>query len=422
MRVIVAVSGTRGDVQPASHLAAELYSRGHDVVAAFPPNLTSLATDHGVSVEPFGYDTRAHLASDAVRRGSHGSVIDRVRSAGELWNLGWAEMTRDLSAIVHRDRPDVVVTGITTEQVAVPLAESVRAAVVGLHHAPVRTNDVHLPGFGADGLPAPVTRAAWSAYENVLWTATRRRENTVRAGLGLPSAHRPVPYRLADSGAVEIQAYDPALCPPPAGFDGDRRPLVGFLGGAPAPSPLHSELAAWLDAGDPPVHIGFGSMPLRAAERTLRRVSEAVRSLGLRALVAPGWNDLDRDVEQEFGPDADVRVLTGHVDHAALFPRCSVVVHHGGAGTTAAVLRAGRPAVVRPVSADQPFWGRRLEDVGAGVMLRGDDPTPSALASAIEAAAARSDGARRMQDALVDPERAVARAADLVESRIPVAR
>ncbi|MGN7132068.1 glycosyltransferase [Rhodococcoides corynebacterioides] len=422
MRVVVAVSGTRGDVQPAAHLAAALHSRGHDVVAALPPNLLSLASDLGVPVEPFGYDTRAHLASDAVRRGAHGSVIDRVRSAGELWNLGWSEMVADLSAVVHRDRPDVVVTGITTEQVAAPLADSVRAAVVGLHHAPVRTNDVHLPGFGADGLPAPVTRAAWSVHETVLWTATRRRENRLRAGLGLPSARRPVPYRFADAGAVEIQAYDPALCPPPAGFDRARRPLVGFLGGAPAASPLPSDLEAWLDAGDPPVHIGFGSMPLRAAERSLRRVTEAVRSLGLRALVALGWNDLDSDVYQSLGAGADVRVLTGHVDHAAVFPRCSVVVHHGGAGTTAAVLRAGRPAVVRPVSADQPFWGRRLEDVGAGVMLRGDDPTPAALAAAIESAAARSDAARRVGDALVDPEDAVARAADLVESRIPVAR
>ncbi|MBY6365877.1 glycosyltransferase [Rhodococcoides corynebacterioides] len=420
MRVVVAVSGTRGDVQPAAHLAAELHSRSHDVVAAFPPNLLSLASDHGVPVEPFGYDTRAHLASDAVRRGAHGSVIDRVRSAGELWNLGWSEMVADLSAVVHRERPDVVVTGITTEQVAVPLAESVRAAVVGLHHAPVRTNDVHLPGFGADGLPAPVTRAAWSAYETVLWTATRRRENTLRAGLGLPSARRPVPYRLADAGALEIQAYDAALCPPPAGGDGARRPLVGFLGGAPPSSPLPAGLAAWLDRGDPPVHIGFGSMPLRAAGRSLRRVTEAVRSLGLRALVAPGWNDLADD--DALGTAPDVRVLTGDVDHAAVFPRCCVVVHHGGAGTTAAVLRAGRPAVVRPVSADQPFWGRRLEDAGAGVMLRGDDPSPAAWAAAIESAAACSDEARRVGDALVDPEDAVARAADLVESRLPVAR
>ncbi len=420
MRVVVAVSGTRGDVQPAAHLAAELHSRGHEVVAALPPNLLSLASDRGVPVEPFGYDTRAHLESDAVRRGSHGSVIDRLRSAGELWNLGWSEMVEDLSAVVHRDRPDVVVTGITTEQVAVPLAESVRAAVVGLHHAPVRTNDVHLPGFGADGLPTPVTRAAWSAYETVLWTATRRRENALRAGLGLPSARRPVPYRLAAAGATEIQAYDAALCPPPAGFDRARRPLVGFLGGAPAPSPLSAELETWLDAGDPPVHIGFGSMPLRAAERALRRVCEAVRSLGLRALVATGWNDLD--VDEAFGAGADVRVLTGDVDHAAVFPRCALVVHHGGAGTTAAVLRAGRPAVVRPVSADQPFWGRRLQNVGAGVMLQGDDPTPAALASAIEAGLACSGAAHRVGHALVDPEDAVARAADLVESRLPVAR
>jgi sterol 3beta-glucosyltransferase len=119
-------------------------------------------------------------------------------------------------------------------------------------------------------------------------------------------------------------------------------------------------LTAFLDDGPPPVYVGFGSMAGRDPRRTTRIVLDALRRAGCRGLLASGWGGLSaRDLP------ASVH-LCDQVPHDWLFPRVAAVVHHGGAGTTAAGLRAGRPTVVCPFFGDQPFWGRRVHDLGAG--------------------------------------------------------
>ena len=110
MQIVMAVSGTRGDVQPAVVLGAELALRGHAVVMAVPPNLVSFARGAGLETVPFGYDTREHMNSDLVRHGvSQGSVADRARAVARLWNFGWDQMVRELTDVIlpERNRPDL---------------------------------------------------------------------------------------------------------------------------------------------------------------------------------------------------------------------------------------------------------------------------------------------------------------------------
>src|SRR5262249_47067348 len=113
-------------------------------------------------------------------------------------------------------------------------------------------------------------------------------------------------------------------------------------------SPLPSDLEAFLEAGEPPVYLGFGSMPL--PEGTSRTLIEAARAAGRRAIVSQGWADLGLFDQ---APDC---IAIGDVNHQALFPRVAAVVHHGGAGTTLAAARAGAPQVLVPMFSDQPFW------------------------------------------------------------------
>ena len=119
-------------------------------------------------------------------------------------------------------------------------------------------------------------------------------------------------------------------------------------------------LAGFLESGPPPVFIGFGSMNNIAAERLTKIVLQALELTGQRGLLATGWGGMG----QADLPDTVFRVED--VPHDWLFERVRAAIHHGGAGTTSASLRAGVPTLVVPFFADQPFWGWRVAALGVG--------------------------------------------------------
>ncbi len=139
--------------------------------------------------------------------------------------------------------------------------------------------------------------------------------------------------------------------------------------------PLPPEVDTFLDAGDPPIYFGFGS--IRAPEGLSRAVTEAARALGRRAIVARGWADL--------APIDDGRdcLAIGEVNQQALFQRVAAVVHHGGAGTTTAAARAGTPQVVIPQLYDQHYWAGRVAQLGIGTAHAPGSPTAGSLATAL---------------------------------------
>ncbi len=166
---------------------------------------------------------------------------------------------------------------------------------------------------------------------------------------------------------------------------------------------LDPALAAFLDDGPGPVFVGFGSMPTPDPERVVRDAGRVLGRLGLRGVVSEGLAGLSVDAEPE---DGTHRLLgIGSAPHDVLFPRCAVVVHHGGAGTTAAAVRAGVPQVVVPHAADQPYWGRRMADLGvAAPPIARKDLTAARLERALEVAL--SPGARSAAYALGERVRA----------------
>ena len=429
----MALVGSRGDVQPALAVGLELQRRGHEVVTGVAPNLVPLAERLGLDPVPLGIDSAALLGSDLVRRDMRSAhPVRRVRALRAVASAGWDELRTGLLALLDDvGGADTVVTGLLGQEVAAAVAESRGLGMAALHYCPVRANRVVSPVSGLRGPGA--TRAAWALGERVRWDLTRRAENDQRGELGLGRTRVHLPTRLRDAGAVEIQAYDPALVPGLADEWGPRRPLTGFLAlddaararlgeagsgsGAGPDGALDAGLDAWLDDGDPPVYVGFGSMPVADPPALLAAVDDACADLGVRALVSAGWNDFSAGDPGASLDEKRVRVV-GAVDHAAVLPRCRAAVHHGGAGTTGAVLRAGLPAVVGWYSADQPMWGDLLRGAGVGVARRASTLTrPGVLAGALsevldDATAARAAalGAR-----LVPADRAVAAAADAVE-------
>jgi len=176
-----------------------------------------------------------------------------------------------------------------------------------------------------------------------------------------------------------VLATDPALCPRES-----TEPSV-VQTGTWIPSddrPLPEELEAFLDAGEPPVYVGFGSMPMGGAEDVAQVAVEAVRAQGRRAVVSGGWADLD------LIDDAEDCFAVGEVNQQALFGRVAAAVHHGGAGTTITATKAGVPQVVVPQIVDQPYWAARVAELGIGVAHDGPVPTFESLSAAIKSALA----------------------------------
>ena len=418
MRVVAAFSGSRGDVQPGVALAVELAARGHSVTMAVPPNLVDLARAAGVDAVPCGIDTAALLRSDTVTHDVRtANPLRRMRAVAAIARSGDRQALDDL--MTTASGADVLVAGSVGQERALAVAEAQHLRHVPVHLCPLRRNRtaaVVAPRRG--DLPAPLVTASWALVEQVLWQTSRRDENRLRAAVGLPAAHRPTATRIAARGIPEVQAYDPALFPGLADEWGPRRPLVGFLSvdaataGALGDDGDDAGLDDWIDAGPAPVYVGFGSMSVADPDRL--RASVLDGTVGHRVLIASGWGGVFT------AADADDRVrVVRSVDHASVLPRCVAAVHHGGAGTTAAALRAGTPAVACWLGADQPLWGRALRRAGVGVPLRLSTLTPALLTDALIRIGDPTTRGRAelLREALIPPDVAVRRAADIVASQ-----
>ena len=172
-----------------------------------------------------------------------------------------------------------------------------------------------------------------------------------------------------------------------------------------------ADVMSWIAGGPPPIYFGFGSMPVQSPAEAVSMIGRVCGELGERALVSAGvWDVGDL-------PVGDHVKVVGPVNHAAVFPLCRVLVHHGGAGTTAAGVRAGVPAVVLWVSADQPVWANRIAQLKLGAAHRFSSTTERVLGKALRTAL-RPDyqvRARAAAAEMVQPADSAARTADLLE-------
>lgn len=206
--------------------------------------------------------------------------------------------------------------------------------------------------------------------------------NTHRASIDLPPVDDVGEFMFTSR---PLLAADPTLGPwhGSAGFD------VVQTGAwvLPDERPLPAELVTFLEAGEPPVYVGFGSM--RTVDTaSARAVIEAVRAQGHRVVVGRGWAGLDLVDDR-----ADCFVV-GEVNQQELFGWVAAVVHHGGAGATTTAARAGTPQVVVPQAGDQTYWASRVADLGIGTAHDGPTPTVQSLSAALGTALAPQTRAR----------------------------
>jgi UDP:flavonoid glycosyltransferase YjiC (YdhE family) len=381
--------GSRGDVQPLVALGERLRRRGYAVSLAAPADLGHVVAGSGVDFEPFSFDLEGPLRDGLGRESLRGSAVTQVREA-RLMRQVMAETAEELAGDVTRliEGADAVVSGaLTFDLVDSLLAGSATPHVYAIF-APVWPS-AHGESVALGLLPhrrSPLNLWWSSLAGRVALDLFRPAGDLVRARKGLPRRTFPS-YSAAASDTPTLLAASPGVVPrasdwPPA----IRQTGYWFRDTAPGDrARLGDEVEDFLGRGAPPVYVGFGSMPTPDPDAVVHGVVDVLDALAVRGIVSEGLAGLSLD---RLDADLTPGVLgVGPTPHDALFPRCSVVVHHGGAGTTAAAARAGVPQVVVPHAADQPYWGRRMADLGvAPPPIARQDLTPARLRAALEVA------------------------------------
>jgi UDP:flavonoid glycosyltransferase YjiC (YdhE family) len=414
MKFVLACYGTRGDVEPCAAVGRELLRRGHEVRMAVAPDLVGFVESVGLAAVAYGPDARAwqdvhrDVLTHIFRK--FWKVRDLIRLGREDWELFtkcWEEARTTLTSLA--DGADLLLTIVIGEQAAANVAEYYDIPLATLHTLPMRANGQLVPI-----LPAPLARSAMTVSEWLGWPMAKKLADAQRRDLGLPKATGPPSRRIAERGSLEIQAYDevcfPGLAAEWAKWNG-RRPFVGALT-MELPTDADEEVASWIAAGTPPILFGFGSTLVLSPADTIAMIGAACAQLGERALVCSAETDFSHVPHLEH-----VKVV-GTMNYAAAFPACRAVVHHGGAGTTAAGLRAGVPQLILSTLGDQTLWGARVKRLKVGTARRLSSTTWESLVADLRTILAPQyvTRAREIATQMTKPAESVAAAADLMEN------
>lgn len=396
MRVLISTIGSRGEVQPVVAAARELAVRGHEVIVVAPPDFQEWAEAAGVTYRAVG----PRLRGTATRKSSGVPSEEQRRQMIE------ATVSTQFDALTAAGDCDVVVGGGALAVAAASVAEYRDARYVYAAFAPITLPSTRhappvfrLPGQRPADQPADPA-ALWeqdSQRWNLLW---RGALSDSRAALGLEPITDVRSHLFTDH---PLLAADPILAPWPEPEDGRVCQTGAWL--FTDERALPADVERFLDAGEPPVLVGFGSMP--APGGAVPAVAAAARALGRRLIVAGGWAELTAP-----GPDA---LVLGEVDLRQVFARVAAVVHHGGAGTTTTAAVAGAPQIVLPQIFDQFYFARRVEALGIGRLYSGA-PDAESMTLALRHALDLGTVSRASEVADVVRVDGVRVAADIIES------
>ena len=413
MKFALASYGTRGDIEPCAAVGLELLRRGHEVRIAVPSNLVGFAESVGLAAVPYGPNFVELMEPDIFRKAwKVQNPITLLRKAMEPVTKPWAEVSAALTSLA--DGTDLLLTGIPYQEVVANVAEYYGIPLATLHTFPQRVNGyvVPIPPLPVN-VPSPLMRSGMTVAEWAYWRVTKRAEDAQRRELGLPKATAPSSRRIMERGSLEIQTYEEFCFPEVAAEWGGRRPFVGALT-MELTTDADDKIASWISAGKPPIYFGFGSMPVESPADTLAMISEACAELGERALLCSGATDFTG------APDVDHVKVVGALNHAAIFPACRAVVHHGGAGTTSAGMRAGIPALILWIAFDQPIWADVVKRLKVGTSRRFSRTTRESLVADLRRILAPEyvTQAREIASRMTKPAASVTTAADLLEDTV----
>ncbi len=362
MQITIIAGGSRGDVQPYIALGRGLKEAGHMVRVLSSDDFHDLVTDYGLDFFTTGgsSQTVAQNLQGLSEQGKTLEVFSQMRRASQKQAVQAAE-----KGLVACQGSDLILGGLSGLFSGQALSEKLGIPLLLAYLVPFTPTSV----FPSALTPIPQTpltrwmnRPSHRLAQQMMWQSFRSADNKARAEvLHLPPASFWGPFSsLRQQKQPVLYGYSPHVLPHPRDWN-DSQHVTGYWFLEPPQGwEAPADLSHFLQSGSPPVYIGFGSMTSSKPEEIADIALQALARTGQRGVLYAGWGGLKKEQLPS------TVFMTDSIPHTWLFSHMAAVVHHGGVGTTAAGLAAGIPSIIIPFFADQPFWGRRVYELGVG--------------------------------------------------------
>jgi sterol 3beta-glucosyltransferase len=357
MKITILTYGSRGDVQPFLPLSLGLMASGHSVILAAPVRFQNLIEGHDITFAPLAGDP------EELSRRLNNSGYNPLKLVRELM-----DHAVDIGAEVLRQTEeackdaDLIIHTFTHAVGAHTLAREKNIPDLHIQTFPMFTPtgdypNVSMPDLGIRAL----NRLSHTLSAQIAWWTSRSGFEQVRrkAGLAKRKLFWPFDENPPRMRTPILNAWSPVILPPSNDWPSRVHTTGYYFFPFDESYQPPAELDSFLKAGKPPVCISFGSMVNKDAERIDGIVRESLKQSNQRGIILSGWGRVKNTSNNDL-------LYLESAPHDWLLPHCNMIIHHGGAGTTSAGLRAGIPNIVVPFMADQPFWGRRVHVIGAG--------------------------------------------------------
>jgi len=350
MHITILALGSTGDILPYSALGSGLLDAGHQIRFITFNDFASGIKDLGMDHYPIQGDPKSLVS------GGGGNIISMARSFGSLAR-GYA---RDLSDPLLLET-DLFLNQLPASLYAYDLAEKASVPMMAVSVIPLApTNQFPLASFPDLSLPG-INKLTYFVGEWIVWMMFRKVIRQWRTEtLKLP----PVSRRdyLGSAGSPEqpiLNGFSPAVVDKPPDWS-EHIHITGYWYPEDPDWEPPGKLVEFIKNGPPPIFIGFGSMPVKNPQTATRKILEALERTGQRGILHAGWGGIGNQAL----PSTVLKI--DYAPYQWLFPQMGMVIHHGGSGTTSAVLRSGVPSCAVPFMFDQIYWGKRIASLGVG--------------------------------------------------------
>lgn len=357
MNITILTYGSRGDIQPFIPLSLGLMARGHSVKLVAPARFKTLAEEHDIHLVPLAgnpEELSRHLNDSGMNfiKTVRGLMTHAVEIGADVLQQAEAAC-KDADLIIHTFMHAI---GAHT------LAREKNIPDIHVQLFPMFTPTGDYPNISLPDLKIrSLNRLTHVLSHQIAFGTSKFGYEQVRRRVGISKRRLYSPFERSPLRPPTpiLCAWSPIVVPPSSDWGSNVHVTGYFFGAIESNYRPDMELQSFLESGDPPICISFGSMVNREAERIDHIVRDALRQTKHRGIILAGWSGMVNH------SSSDVLYIDS-IPHQWLLPRCRMIIHHGGAGTTSAGLLAGIPNIVIPHTADQPFWGNRVHAIGAG--------------------------------------------------------
>lgn len=374
MNIGIFTYGSRGDVQPFLALALALKQKGHSVLLGAPENFQQTIQNYGIDYHKIDGDLERLMYEPEIQNLLEtGSTIALLKGLQKNADKNSKEVSEDL--IEGCKKVDFIITTFIPLFYVASIAEKLNKpfANVILNPPTTPTNEFPYPEFDLLNFPA-YNRFTYKLLNFFIWQAYKKRINTFRKELGLRNCEKSLLKTMEENGVPTIYAFSGALIPRPKDWALNYK-ITGFLSLNQEGNKTDRTLETWLNKGEKPIYIGFGSIPI--PKKLLEIIPQILANTNERIILCKGWSITDKL------PVNEKLLVIDKADHQWLFPQCKAAIFHGGSGTLSTVLKSNLPSIIISIFADQPIWGKIVEHKKLGFHIPAKSLTADKLISTI---------------------------------------